>query len=129
MSYQFKKHYTREEARALLPKVREWLQKIRFYRDRLAHAEVKISSLLQNGDELGGELVNETLRQIAEFKELLVDLRKRAIFVKDFDRGLVDFAALRNGREVFLCWEEDEDDIEFWHDIESGYEGREKLDH
>ena len=31
------------------------------------------------------------------------------------------------GKEVFLCWEKDEDDIEFWHDLETGYGGRERL--
>jgi hypothetical protein len=43
-------------------------------------------------------------------------------------RGLVDFPALLGGKEVFLCWESDEDDIEFWHDLESGYGGRERLE-
>ena len=47
--------------------------------------------------------------------------------LKDVHRGLVDFPHLRKGREVFLCWELDEDDIEFWHDLESGYAGRERL--
>jgi hypothetical protein len=47
--------------------------------------------------------------------------------IKDFDRGLVDFPHLRDGREVFLCWELDEDDIAFWHDIDGGYAGRERL--
>ena len=31
------------------------------------------------------------------------------------------------GREVFLCWEQDEEDIEFWHDLESGFAGRERI--
>ena len=47
--------------------------------------------------------------------------------VKDFDRGLLDFPHILDGREVFLCWELDEDDIEFWHDIDAGYAGRERL--
>ena len=43
------------------------------------------------------------------------------------ERGLVDFPAILAGREVFLCWEQDEEDIEFWHDLASGYAGRERL--
>ena len=31
------------------------------------------------------------------------------------------------GKEVFLCWEKDEEDIEFWHDLDAGYAGRERL--
>ena len=52
---------------------------------------------------------------------------KREIQIKDFDRGLIDFPAILAGREVFLCWEQDEEDIEFWHDLNSGYAGRERL--
>ena len=47
--------------------------------------------------------------------------------IKDLERGLIDFPAIVAGREVFLCWEQDEDDIEYWHDLDTGYAGREKL--
>ena len=62
----------------------------------------------------------DPFRYFAEFN-------RRQIFVKDPDRGLVDFPAIVGGREVFLCWELDEDDIKFWHDIDSGFAGRERL--
>ncbi len=61
--------------------------------------------------------LNTQLRRIQEI----------GVQIKDFDRGLVDFPHLREGREVFLCWELDEDDITFWHDIDDGYAGREHL--
>jgi hypothetical protein len=54
-------------------------------------------------------------------------IQKLGMQIKDFDRGLVDFPHLRDGREVFLCWELDEDDIDFWHEIDDGYAGRERL--
>ncbi len=54
-------------------------------------------------------------------------IQELGVVVKDFDRGLVDFPHLRGGREVFLCWELDEDDIEFWHDLDCGYADRERL--
>jgi hypothetical protein len=57
----------------------------------------------------------------------LSDIAGRGIQIKDLDRGLVDFPHLRNGREVFLCWELEDDDIEFWHDLDAGYPGRERL--
>jgi len=61
-------------------------------------------------------------------QQILTEFQRREIFIKDLSRGLVDFPAMIGGEEVFLCWESDEDDIEFWHDLESGYGGREKLD-
>ena len=54
-------------------------------------------------------------------------LRMREIQVKDLERGLIDFPAIIGGKEVFLCWEQDEEDIEHWHDLDTGYAGREKL--
>jgi hypothetical protein len=51
------------------------------------------------------------------------------VVLRDLERGLVDFPALRDGREVYLCWvEREEDTIDFWHDVDAGYAGREPLD-
>jgi len=47
---------------------------------------------------------------------------------KGFDAGLVDFYTLREDRLVFLCWRVDEDHITHWHDVESGYAGRQPVD-
>ena len=60
-------------------------------------------------------------------EQVLLEFQRREIQVKDLGRGLVDFPALIDGREVFLCWEQDEDDIEFWHELDTGYAGRERL--
>ena len=48
--------------------------------------------------------------------------------IKDIDRGLIDFPAIIDDREVFLCWELGEDEVAYWHDLEAGYGGREPLD-
>jgi hypothetical protein len=76
---------------------------------------------------LGGEIVNRAVRALADFKGAAREFQDRQIQIKDLDRGLIDFPAIIDGREVFLCWEQDEEDIEFWHDLEAGYAGRERL--
>ena len=50
------------------------------------------------------------------------------MILRDLDRGLVDFPAILEGREVYLCWERGEDEIAWWHDLEAGYGGRQPLD-
>ena len=127
MTHQFRKHYSRDEARALLPRIREWLKKIQGLRQKLAQQDQRIGQLLKKGDDLGGELINNWIRMLAEIKPLLEEFRRREIQVKDLERGLIDFPAIIGGREVFLCWEQDEEDIEFWHEIDTGYAGRERL--
>jgi hypothetical protein len=79
------------------------------------------------GFDLGGELVNTWVRTLAHLEEVLLEFQRREIQVKDIDRGLLDFPAILGEKEVFLCWEQDEEDVEFWHDLDAGYAGRERL--
>ena len=123
----FQKHYTRDEARKLLPQVIEWLDELQSARDLLTHLDEQVGKAVGLGDDLGGEMVNRSVRLLAKVKDILQRFRKREIQIKDLDRGLIDFPAYVGGKEVFLCWEKGEEDIEFWHDLASGYGGRERL--
>jgi hypothetical protein len=123
----FKKHYTRDDARALLPHVRLWLKRMLQLRQQLQESEERVVRLMEPGRDLGGPLVNAWLRTLADLKDVLEEFKNREIQLKDLDRGLLDFPAIINGKEVFLCWEQGEEDIEFWHDLDTGYAGREKL--
>jgi hypothetical protein len=76
---------------------------------------------------VGGGSVNAWVRILADLESVLVEFQRREIQVKDLDRGLLDFPAIVGGKEVFLCWEQDEEDVEFWHDLDAGYAGRERL--
>ena len=123
----FKKHYTPDEARKLLPQVIEWLTELQSTRDLLTHLDEQVGKALGMGDDVGGEVVNRYIRTLGKVKDILQRFRTREIQIKDLDRGLIDFPAYVAGKEVFLCWEKGEDDIEFWHDLTTGYGGRERL--
>jgi hypothetical protein len=127
MSHRFEKHYTREEATALLPQVRGWLERLAILRQELERSDKRLTSLMSPGNDLGGDLVNRWIRTLAEMQGLLGEFQQREIRVKDVDRGLLDFPAIIGGREVFLCWELGEERVEFWHDLDSGYGGRERI--
>jgi hypothetical protein len=127
MAFQFQKHYSREEARALLPEVRQWLKRIAQLHADLEKFEGRLNGLMAPGCDLGGDLVNKWVRTLASLEEVLVEFQRREIQVKDIARGLVDFPAVIGDKEVFLCWEQDEEDIEFWHELDAGYAGRERL--
>lgn len=124
---QFSIHYTREEARGLLPQIEEWLQKLTHLNERLQKLSTMVQQLMATGQDRGGATVEEYLRMQSACLEILGEFEKRQILVKDLSRGLVDFPAILEGREVFLCWERGEEDIEFWHEIDAGYAGRERL--
>jgi hypothetical protein len=128
MAWQYSKHYTREEARALLPRIRTWLGELDRHRELLRRSDEKMLPLLDQGSDLGGQLVDGWVRTLAQVKSLIAEFQSREIEIKDLDRGLIDFPAFIGGKEVFLCWEKDEEDIEFWHDLASGYAGRERIE-
>ena len=127
MKHQFQKHYTREEANALLPQIRRWLASLNRLREDLHRYEKRLSGLTGQGNDLGGETVNGWIRSLADMQAVLAEFQRREIFIKDLQRGLLDCPALIGGKEVFLCWEADEDAVEFWHDLETGFGGRERL--
>jgi hypothetical protein len=123
----FSKHYSLEEARALLPDVRVWLEGLDKCAERLKVLDKKVEALLDQGCDAGGKPVNDLIKTLTACRAVLLEFHRREIQVKDLKRGLIDFPSYRDGREIFLCWERDEEDIEFWHDLESGFAGRERL--
>ncbi len=127
MARKFKKHYTRDEARALLPKLREWLERLQELSQRLDKNDERVAGLMAEGQDTGGQMVNQSVKMLGEIKQLFQSFEDREIFIKDLARGLIDFPALIGDREVFLCWEKDEDDVEFWHEIDTGFANREPL--
>jgi hypothetical protein len=127
MKHQFEKHYTCEEVNALLPQIRKWLMQLNRLREDLHRYEKRLSGMTGQGNDLGGETVNNWIRALADMQAMLSEFQRREIFIKDLQRGLLDFPALIAGKEVFLCWESDEESVEFWHDLETGFGGRERL--
>jgi hypothetical protein len=127
LKHQFEKHYTREEAQQLVPQLRQWLERLNRLRADLDRFEKRLGGITGQGHDVGGETVNQWIRVLADMQEILAEFQQRQIFIKDLERGMVDFPAIINAREVFLCWELDEEKVEFWHDLDTGFSGRELL--
>jgi hypothetical protein len=125
---EFHKHYSRDEARALLPQVKQWLKELRRLSQEFENLERPVAELLAQQRDVGGKEVNAWIRAYAAMKPVLLEFYQREILIKDLKRGLVDFPAILEGKEVFLCWESGEKDIDFWHDLEAGYAGRQRLE-
>ncbi len=73
----------------------------------------------------------ELSRLYADFERLDALVHRAqdmGVQIKDLASGLVDFPALRDGREILLCWRHGETRVEFWHDLESGFAGRQRID-
>ena len=122
------RHYTLEEANAALGRVVELLDGLRSARERLGDKEARAAlseAAPANGGGEPGRVVSEAFLAL---RDALTELQAGEIVLRDLDRGLVDFPALQDGREIYLCWQEGEDEIEFWHEPEAGFAGRRPID-
>ncbi len=124
------KIFSVDEANALLPQVRPLLVAIKRGRGRLLTFQESVKEAAA-GAELGGGGIPDGSRYVTILMKLASDtaeLDALGIQLKDYERGLIDFPSLRDGRVVLLCWQlGDGDQIEWWHDVEAGFAGRQPI--
>ncbi len=122
------RHFSVEEANGLLPRVRSIIESVLAARQRVLDAQPEVWPVLEKaigngGSQKAGALVEE-FKKIERGIQAIQDL---GIVVKDINIGLVDFPALRSGREVLLCWQYNEPTVAFWHELHTGFAGRQPL--
>lgn len=121
------RHYTLEQAEAALPWVAERLRRLRAARELLGDLDAReglSAASPSNGGGAPGRVVSEGFLQM---RSAIGELQAVEVVVRDLDRGLVDFPALRDGEEVYLCWVEHEASVGFWHGLDAGFDRREPL--
>ena len=124
------KLFTVDEANSLLPSVRLIVKSIQRSHRRLLSFQTKAKHAAEGAESGGGGMI-----QGEQYARLLVELSLGAgkleslgVQLKDYTQGLIDFPSMRDGRVVLLCWKADEGDrLEWWHDIEAGFAGRQPL--
>ena len=123
----YKKHFKLDEARTLIPKLKNKLIVMRNLALKLKAAGFDIYKAEYR---LGfhPDTQTEFPKDYQKLRKLVAEIYSLGIEIKGIEQGLVDFPALRNGEEVFLCWKMDEQDIEFWHRSEDGFSGRHHID-
>lgn len=122
------RHFTREEANALLPQLEALLTQLQESKDELTDTEAHEALAEAAPTNGGGEEGRQVGVAFLEVRRLLETVEKAGIVLRDIDRGLVDFPAILDGQEVYLCWELGEDEVAWWHELDAGYGGRQPLD-
>jgi hypothetical protein len=128
------RYFTREEAEALLPQISVVLRDIQRERVAMKQQEEELVALeiraRGNGHHLHEEMAKiqkELAQHIQTLRALALELDRFGCELKDPDMGLIDFLALRDGHEIYLCWHLGEERINYWHEIEAGFAGRQPL--
>ena len=101
----------------------------------LLDARTKLSVLLEairsNGGSTHEEEMHDLRSRVENSTEALrlplEEFENRGIIIRDLQRGLIDFPALQDDREVYLCWLYGEERIDYWHELDTGFAGRQPL--
>jgi hypothetical protein len=124
------KLFTIEEANALLPSVRGIVANIRQFHKGLSRYQSEAAKAAEAAENGGGGLANgiQYAHLVTSLTSKMTELDSLGVQLKDFERGLIDFPSMRDGRVVLLCWQLGEgDELEWWHDIDAGFAGRTPL--
>ena len=127
--------FTLEAAEALLPQVRDELlamqaskREVDELRGSFEDAAHKSSGNGHVTDEGGlGEKRRRAETLVEEINERLARINGWGVELKGIDEGLADFPSRRDDRIVYLCWKLGEEHIAWWHEIDSGFAGRQAL--
>ena len=131
------KLFTLAQAQSLIPRVDRLLREAIALKSGFVEAERALQSFNERIMLMGGMTVNRDWflqaknRRESEAERLrnaVQQLQNLGCLVKDLDTGLVDFPTLFRGQEVYLCWKLGEASIEFWHDVDTGFAGRQAID-
>ena len=119
------RYFTPAEANGLLPELVAHVATISDHLERVRSlSESARVAPEDERDRLGDEI--DQLRRDIEAN--IAAIQQEGVDVKGLAPGLLDFPALFNGQEVYLCWREGETAIEWWHPLHTGYSGRQRLD-
>jgi hypothetical protein len=121
------RHYTLDQANAALPWVIERLERLRAARDGFADEDAREALGEATPGNGGGEPGRVVSEAFLELQAAAGELEAMEVVVRDLERGLIDFPAIRDGEEIYLCWEEGEEEIGYWHGIDAGFAGRQPL--
>ena len=121
-------YFTLQEANDALNIIRPLMDEVQVIRQKILENQPEAWPAIEKSAGNGGNRALSNLVQDFEKLDALVhQIQDTGAQIKDINTGLLDFSALKNGREVYLCWQHGEDDIQYWHEIEAGFAGRQPI--
>ena len=119
-----KRLFTVSEANRALPYVSRVVDDI----SRAYGSVIQLRRQLEELDEHSDAVERDYEQAMDRLSELVDELHVVGVELKDFERGLVDFPAMHEGREILLCWCRGEDRVGQWHEVDAGFAGRQPVE-
>jgi hypothetical protein len=123
------KYYTPSAANEMLIVVRPMVEELMGIVERIHSHQPELWEMAKKAAGNGGSpTLSKLLPDFDRFHALMHRMNDLNVEIKDAFIGLIDFRALYEGREVYLCWQYGEENIKYWHEIEAGFQGRQVID-
>ncbi|MGD8854966.1 MAG: DUF2203 domain-containing protein [Chloroflexota bacterium] len=122
------RYFTVDEANALLPEISALMESLQARRANVIESRQQMVELLsRQHSDVGGPAASALVQDFIAIEDLARRIRSYGCLIKDLNSGLVDFLSKRGEREVYLCWRFGEPRVAFYHDLHTGFVGRQPL--
>ena len=122
------RHFSISEANEALKIIRPLMDEVQAIRQKiLANQPEAWPAIEKSAGNGGNKALSAMVQDFERLDAMIHQILDTGAQIKDINSGLLDFSALRDGREVYLCWKYGEDDIAFWHEIDAGFAGRQSI--
>ncbi len=123
------RYFTLQEANETLNIIRSLMEEIQHIRRKIQGEQPDVwPAVAKSAGNGGNRALSDMVQDFERLDALIHRIQATDVLVKDVNQGLLDFPALRDGREVYLCWQYGEGEIAFWHEIEAGFAGRQPIE-
>jgi len=123
------RYFTLPEANQALTIIRPLMDEVQQIRQKILEKQPEAWPAIEKSAGNGGNrALSNMVQDFEKFDALIHRLQHTDVLIKDINIGLLDFPALKDEREVYLCWQYGEDDIAFWHEVEAGFAGRQPIE-
>lgn len=121
--------FSLSEANQALKIIRPLMDEVQAIREKILADQPEAWPAIEKSAGNGGNrALSKMVQDFERLDALIHQILETGVQVKDINTGLLDFSAMRDGREVYLCWKYGEENIAFWHEVDAGYAGRQSID-
>lgn len=121
-----KKYFTVDEANRALPYVSRVVADVVAVHGQVLELRQHIESSDADAEDVANQRAYD--ERMERLSDLVEELQGAGVELKDFEKGLIDFPAVFEGREVLLCWHQGEDQVTHWHEVDAGFAGRQPVE-
>jgi hypothetical protein len=122
-------YFTLQQANEALEIIRPIMDEVQAIRQKiLANQPEAWPAIEKSAGNGGNKALSKIVQDFEKLDALIHQIMDTGAQIKDINTGLLDFSALREGREVYLCWKYGEDDIAYWHEVDDGFAGRQPIE-